>query len=73
MTARVIAPRPEPDGRRRVRCDGRSLGRAAGVRDLLEFLRRIGLDAGSIDLADSALIDWRGGGPEVWTHDSNPQ
>ncbi|MET9572670.1 hypothetical protein ACFYNW_37225 [Streptomyces virginiae] len=33
-----------PDAERRVRVDGEILGRALGPGDLLEFLRRAGLD-----------------------------
>ncbi|GCD39172.1 hypothetical protein OEIGOIKO_07001 [Streptomyces chrestomyceticus JCM 4735] len=35
--------------------------------DLLEFLRRGGLDPDDVDLDDPSLIEWRGGGPGVWT------
>ncbi len=60
-----MAP-PSRSGGRRVRADGEILGVAYGVPDLLEFCRRAGLDPDDIDLYDRALIEWRGGGPEVW-------
>ncbi|GAB2825878.1 hypothetical protein ACWGJ2_30610 [Streptomyces sp. NPDC054796] len=61
----VVHPAP-PDGGRRVTAHGRSLGVAYGMVDLIEFLRQTGLDIATIDLHDDELIEWRGGGPEVW-------
>lgn len=49
----------------RVRADGAILGRAYGVTDLLEFLRRAGLNPDEVAL-DGPLIEWRGGGPYAW-------
>ncbi|AJC58559.1 hypothetical protein GZL_05986 [Streptomyces sp. 769] len=46
--------------------DGQPLGLARNVADLLEFLRRAGLDPEDVRLEDPSLIEWRGGGPEVW-------
>ncbi|UUU44393.1 hypothetical protein OHA89_00935 [Streptomyces sp. NBC_01546] len=46
------------------------LGRALGTADLLEFLRRAGLDPDVVRLDDPLLIEWRGGGPAVWTPDT---
>ncbi|WP_329163940.1 hypothetical protein OHB49_28925 [Streptomyces sp. NBC_01717] len=63
----VISP-PSPTGGRRVRVDGEILGLAHGLRDVVEFLRRAGMD--DIDEDDvilSSLIEWRGGGPDVWS------
>ncbi|WP_073502874.1 hypothetical protein [Actinacidiphila paucisporea] len=34
--------------------------------DLLEFLRRAGLDPDTVDLTDLDLFEWRGEGPGVW-------
>jgi hypothetical protein len=65
----VIVYPPDEDGGRRVRVDGEILGRAYGTRDVAEFLRRAGLeDADEVYVAESGLIEWRGGGPEVWEH-----
>lgn len=58
---------PSPSGGRRVRVDGTVLGLAHSRRDLLEFLRRAGLDPDTVSLDESGLIEWRGGGPDVWT------
>ncbi|MFF3501021.1 MULTISPECIES: hypothetical protein [unclassified Streptomyces] len=61
----VVVGRPSPSGGRRVRADGEILGLAYGLRDVEEFLRRAGLE--NIDVTTSDLIEWRGGGPEVWS------
>ncbi|MEU9792908.1 hypothetical protein AB0E27_20160 [Streptomyces sparsogenes] len=64
---RVVVQPPSPGGGRRVRVDGVILGVAYGPSDLREFLRRAGLeDAAEMDLAESPLIEWRGGGATVW-------
>ncbi|MCT2591163.1 hypothetical protein LHJ74_14810 [Streptomyces sp. N2-109] len=64
--ARIVVYPPSPTGGRRVRADGEAIGIAHSERDLLEFLRRIGLDPGDVDLDDTHLIEWLGGGPDVW-------
>nr|WP_309318850.1 hypothetical protein [Streptomyces salinarius] len=61
----IVVGRPSPSGGRRVRADGEILGLAYGVRDVAEFLRRAGLE--DVDVEASELIEWRGGGPEVWS------
>ncbi|KPC62626.1 hypothetical protein ADL29_17870 [Streptomyces chattanoogensis] len=65
MDARVVVHPPSPTGGRRVRVDGQSLGLAYGPADLLEFLRRAGLDPEQVRL-DDPMIEWRGGGPDIW-------
>ncbi|MET9959879.1 hypothetical protein ABZ128_12595 [Streptomyces sp. NPDC006326] len=65
--ARVIVYPPDAQGGRRVRCDGAILGRALGPGDLLELLQRAGLDLDDVRLTDARLIEWRGGGPAVWS------
>lgn len=71
MRAPVIVHPPAPEGGRRVTARGALLGVAYGRVDLIEFLRRAGLDLATIDLHDEELIDWQGGGPEVWEHDAS--
>ncbi|MGW0417508.1 hypothetical protein [Streptomyces sp. NPDC003015] len=67
--ATVIVYPPDEDGCRRVRIDGEILGRAYGLRDIAEFLRRAGIEkVGEAYVETSGLIEWRGGGPEVWAH-----
>ncbi|AWT47131.1 MULTISPECIES: hypothetical protein [Streptomyces] len=64
----VVYP-PGEDGGRRVRVDGRFVGMAYGPLDIVEFLRLAGLDDVDDDwVRASALIEWRGGGAEVWEH-----
>ncbi|MGC4947766.1 hypothetical protein ACLQ2N_16415 [Streptomyces sp. DT224] len=63
----VVVYPPSPTGGRRVRVDGSILGLAYGVGDVAEFLRRAGLeDVDEGDVDRSTLIEWRGGGPDVW-------
>ncbi|GHH08357.1 hypothetical protein Srubr_58250 [Streptomyces rubradiris] len=62
----IIVHLPSPTGGRRVRVDGEILGLAHNVRDLVEFLRRAGLEIEPEEVADSPLIDWRGVGPDRW-------
>ncbi|KOU19121.1 hypothetical protein ADK52_29175 [Streptomyces sp. WM6372] len=68
---RVIVYPPDAEGGRRVRIDGEILGRALGPDDLLEFLRRAGLDPDAVRLDDPLLLEWRGGGPAVWSPDTD--
>jgi hypothetical protein len=64
----VIYP-PDEAGARRVRIDGSILGLAYSVQDVAAFIQTAGLqDFDEMDVARSPLIEWRGGGPEVWTH-----
>jgi hypothetical protein len=62
----VIVYPPSPTGGRRVRANGEILGLAYSVRDVVEFLRRAGLDIDEVDVEATGLIEWRGGGPDVW-------
>lgn len=57
---------PSDTGGRVVRVGDKILGTAYRLADLLEFLRRAGLDPDSISLTDPGLIDWRGGGAADW-------
>lgn len=62
----VIYPLAE-DGGRRVRLGDRFVGLAYGLLDIVEFLRLAGLDdVDDLWVQQSALIEWRGGGPEDW-------
>ncbi|RSO50676.1 hypothetical protein DMH15_00775 [Streptomyces sp. WAC 06725] len=72
MAARVVVHPPSPTGGRRVHADATVLGVTYGVNDLLEFLRRAGLDPDDVGLDDASLIEWRGGGPGVWSPDDAP-
>ncbi|MFI1723899.1 hypothetical protein [Streptomyces sp. NPDC020489] len=65
----VIVYPPDEEGGRRVRVDGTILGRAYSVQDIVAFMQDAGLQSfDEMDVVRSELIEWRGGGPEVWTH-----
>ncbi|MFE0098887.1 hypothetical protein [Streptomyces sp. NPDC059009] len=62
MAPVIVVHRPSSSGGRRVTVDDAILGLARTDRDLIEFLRRAGLEnAEELVLGDSPLIDWRGG------------
>jgi hypothetical protein len=65
----VIVYPPDEDGGRRVRINGEISGRAFNLGDVVEFLRRAGLEGvDDVDVVRADWIEWRGGGPLVWTH-----
>lgn len=65
----VIVYPPDEQGGRRVRVDGAILGLAYSVQDLARFMQEAGLQEwDEMDVVRSALIEWRGGGPDVWEH-----
>jgi hypothetical protein len=68
MTERsVIVYPPDERGGRRVRVNGETLGTAYSLHDLTVFLQHAGLmDWDEVDVANAGLIEWHGGGPEVW-------
>jgi hypothetical protein len=46
---------------------GEHVGTATSLAEVVEFLRRTGVDElGGTDLSSPDLIEWRGGGPDVW-------
>lgn len=64
---RVIVFPPSERGGRRVQVDNETLGTAFSLRDLTAFLQRAGLKGmDELDVAESPVIEWRGGGPEEW-------
>ncbi|MFF0597901.1 hypothetical protein [Streptomyces antibioticus] len=64
----VIYP-PDEDGGRRVRIDGTISGRAYSARDVAAFMQQAGLhEFDEMDVVRSELIEWRGGGPDIWTN-----
>ncbi|GAA3773210.1 hypothetical protein [Streptomyces chiangmaiensis] len=64
---RVIVSPPSETGGRHVLVDGEKLGTAYSLHDLSVFLQRAGLEClDEVDAAESPLIEWHGGGPEVW-------
>ena len=68
MPAVIVYP-PDEQGGRRVRIDGEISGCAFSLADVVEFLRRAGLDTvEDTDVASAGWIEWRGGGPDHWVH-----
>ncbi|MGW1506381.1 hypothetical protein ACWCQW_49465 [Streptomyces mirabilis] len=63
---RVVVSPPSMSGGRHVRVDGVILGLAHRSADVAEFLRWAGFEG--VDVETSKLIEWRGGGPDVWAH-----
>jgi hypothetical protein len=49
---------------RRVDILGTQVGKAYQLADVIEFMRRAGL--GDLHCEDPDLVEWRGGGPDVW-------
>ncbi|WP_426568121.1 hypothetical protein [Streptomyces canus] len=65
--SRVIVYPPTETGGRRVQVDEKTLGTAFSLHDLAVFLERAGLEGwDELDVAASDLIEWLGGGPDVW-------
>lgn len=65
----VVYPPDDETGGRRVRADGTILGMAYSVRDVAAFMQQAGLQEwDEMDVVRSDLIEWRGGGPDVWSH-----
>ncbi|MFJ9412077.1 hypothetical protein [Streptomyces sp. NPDC101393] len=62
---RVTVHPPGPDGARRVTVTGRRPGTAHRIEDLVTYLRHAGLD--EVEVEETDLIEWQGGGPEVWS------
>lgn len=63
----AIVEAPCESGGRRVCVDDQFLGTAYSLHELTLFLRHAGLVRGDeLDVAESDLIEWHGGGPEVW-------
>jgi hypothetical protein len=65
----VIIYPPDETGGRRVRADGTIVGLAYSVQDVARLMQEAGLQHwDEMDVVRSSLIEWRGGGPDVWTH-----
>ncbi|MEY9877129.1 hypothetical protein ABH931_006652 [Streptacidiphilus sp. MAP12-33] len=71
----MIVARPvphEPEGSRlvgagrRVDILGTQVGRAYSLADVAEFCRRAGLDELDLDLDSDDMVEWIGGGLDVW-------
>ncbi|MFH0515917.1 hypothetical protein ACHBTE_01905 [Streptomyces sp. M41] len=64
----VIVYPPADDGGRRVRAGDHFLGMAYTLLDVVEFLRATGYEnVEPEDLPGADWVEWRGGGPGLWT------
>ncbi|MDG4861425.1 hypothetical protein P8605_25145 [Streptomyces sp. T-3] len=61
----VVFPPKAGEGRR-VAVRGVPLGIANSDRELVEFLRRAGLNEADVALDDPHLVEWRGGSAHQW-------
>ncbi|MFF7357200.1 MULTISPECIES: hypothetical protein [Streptomyces] len=63
----VIVFPPNEHGGRRIQIDGETSGTAFSLRELTALLHRAGFaDMDELDVAESPIIEWHGGGPEQW-------
>lgn len=60
----IVVHAPALDGSRRVTEDDVILGLASHLDDVVEILRLADLDR--VEVEESDLIEWQGGGPEDW-------
>ncbi|MFF1487081.1 hypothetical protein ACIGZH_32315 [Streptomyces sp. NPDC058319] len=60
----IVVHSPALDGSRRVTEDDVTLGLASHLDDVIEILRLADLDR--IEVEESDLIEWQGGGPDEW-------
>ncbi|GEC03596.1 hypothetical protein SSP24_12510 [Streptomyces spinoverrucosus] len=60
----VVVHPPALDGSRRVTAGDETLGIATHLDDVVEILRLADLD--TIEVEESDLIEWQGGGPDDW-------
>ncbi|WP_129305833.1 hypothetical protein [Streptomyces sp. L2] len=60
----IVVHPPARDGSRRVTEGGVTLGLASHLDDVVDLLRGVGLDR--VEVEESDLIDWRGGGADDW-------
>lgn len=68
MKVPVIIYPPDASGGRRVRSGTETLGVAHNHADVAELLRGAGLEGvDEAEVATTSLIDWHGGGPDVWS------
>ncbi|MER5410614.1 hypothetical protein [Streptomyces sp. NPDC002769] len=64
----VIVCLPVKGEGRRVWVDRKLVGAAHSLRDLTELLRRAGWeDLDEVDVAVLPVVEWHGGGPEIWS------
>ncbi|WP_369355238.1 hypothetical protein [Streptomyces sp. cg2] len=67
--APIVIHRLSATGGRRVVARGQILGLAYQDADVIEFLRRAGVDASEEVVDDPAWVEWRGAKPHEWGGD----
>ncbi|MEU1304096.1 hypothetical protein [Streptomyces shenzhenensis] len=67
----IVVHPPALDGSRRVTEGVVTLGVASHLDDVIEILRMADLDR--IEVEESDLVEWLGGGPEDWPGLSEPE
>ncbi|MFE9440106.1 hypothetical protein ACFYO2_14010 [Streptomyces sp. NPDC006602] len=60
----IVVHAPALDGSRRVTWDDENLGVASHLDDVVELLRLADLD--EVEVEESDIIEWQGGGPDDW-------
>jgi hypothetical protein len=63
---RIVVHTPALDGSRRVTEGDRVLGIAYHLDDVVEILRQADIDLDAIEVEESDIIEWQGGGPDDW-------
>ncbi|MGC4983421.1 hypothetical protein ACLQ18_22770 [Streptomyces sp. DT193] len=63
---RIVVHTPALDGSRRVTEGDRVLGIAYHLDDVVEILRQADVDLDAIEVEESDIIEWQGGGPDDW-------
>ncbi|BBC39031.1 uncharacterized protein SGFS_103250 [Streptomyces graminofaciens] len=59
---------PPSDGARQVMIQGKRVGSAHNLFDVMEYLHQAGLPAKETAVDDPELIEWQGGGPYDWNY-----
>ncbi|WP_406174859.1 hypothetical protein [Streptomyces sp. NBC_00996] len=62
----IVVHSPGLDGSRRVTAGDETLGIAYHLDDVVEILRQADVDLDEIEVEESDIIDWQGGGPDDW-------
>ncbi|MEU8984159.1 hypothetical protein [Streptomyces sp. NPDC048309] len=62
----IVVHTPGLDGSRRVTAGDETLGIAYHLDDVIEILRRADVDLDEVEVEESDIIEWQGGGPDDW-------
>ncbi|MFF2927553.1 hypothetical protein ACFVTP_35005 [Streptomyces celluloflavus] len=67
MNRAPVIVHPPCAGGRRVTLHGQDLGRARRPGEVAAILRRAGFCAAEPPWDDAGLVEWRDGGPDIWS------